>query len=345
MLSFGNVLVTPYTDLLQAGFDHLTHRGGPHWPDFDAQYEARHRRRDQPVDHEPAWQPPKLRLTGTWAWAGPITAHFGHQILEFSMRLVPTLAEHPDARFLFGVTSFAPFQTIESAPEFFKAILDWFDIPLDRCRVVNTPALVDELTVVPQAEQLGGPGPTSEHLDVMESRTNARLADLRRRGVVYVSRAAQMERFAGERAIEDALRRCGVEVVRPETLPLIEQLRVYAAAELLVFAEGSAMYGPLLTGRSLADVAVLCRRPGFHLASRFLQPRAKSLRYVEAIKELKPGTVFPARQVSLTMLDEEALLGAFDELGIAVRRHWDARAYAEYCREDVEAFPKHRAPA
>ncbi len=340
MLSFRDVLVTPYTDLLQAGHSHLAHRGGPLWPDFDSQYEARHRRRDVVVDDEPEPQLQEEYLKGTWAWAGPITAHFGHQILEFSMRLAPTLAHDPDARFLFGVTSFARFQTIDNAPPFFKAILDWLGIPLRRCRVVSAPTLVETLVVAPQAEQLGGPGPTAEHLDLMDDITRARFEHLDSRGTVYVSRATMVERFAGEATLEAALERTGIEVVRPEALPLVEQLQIYSSARLLIFAEGSAMYGPLLTGRSLHDVAVLCRRPQSRLAFPQIGPRAKSIRYFEAIKELKSGTLFPRKPVSMTLLDEDAVLDVFDQLDVPLRRHWDARNFAERCQEDIASFPR-----
>ena len=125
ILTFRDVLVTPYSDLLSVSripgrrrdaARRPVHRGGPHWPDFDTQHEARHCRRGEPVNDEPEWQPSGERLRGRWAWAGPISSHFGHQIIDFSMRLGPTLAQDGEARFLFAATPFGPFQDHRRCP-------------------------------------------------------------------------------------------------------------------------------------------------------------------------------------------------------------------------------------
>jgi Glycosyltransferase 61 len=340
LLSFPNVLVTPYSDLLRAGPDHLDHRGGPHWPDFDRQQAARHRRRGEPADHEPRCQPPGGRLRGTWAWAGPICTHFGHQILEFSMRLAPTLATVPGARFLFAADPTGHPTSVDEAPRFFQAVLDWFDIAPARCHVVTHAVTVDELVVAPQAEQLGGPGPSRQHLDLMDSHTDRRLGHFARRGTVYVSRAGMPARFAGEGFLEKELVRCGVSVIRPETMSLADQLRTYAASEQLIFAEGSALYGPLLMGRSLADVVVLKRFREGRLAKPMLEPRALSLRYHQTIRGLMPGRTRSGRMTDfagIALLDEEALMDIFDALEIPLRRHWDSRQYAESRDDDIEA--------
>ena len=65
------------------------------------------------------------------------------------------------------------------------------------------------------------------------------------------------DRIAGEPYLEDVLRRSWVRVLRPETVPLAEQLRNYRAATDIVFAEGSALHALQLLGRVDADVAVL----------------------------------------------------------------------------------------
>jgi Glycosyltransferase 61 len=339
LLSFRNVLVTPYSDLLQAGPDHLLHRGGPHWPDFDRQHEARHCRRGKPADHEPRREAPRDRLLGTWAWAGPICTHFGHQILEFSMRLAPTLASEPGARFLFAPGLNGHPRLVDESPRFFKDVLHWFGIPPTRCHVITGPATVDELVVAPQAEQLGGPGPSRRHLNLMDVHTLQRFGDVRRCGSVYVSRAGMSARFAGEAFLEEVLAQCGVTVVRPETMPLVDQLRVYRSAERLIFTEGSALYGPLLMGRSLADVVVLKRFHVGALAKPMLERRAQSLRYYDMISDLIPGRARSGRLAEfagMAVLDEEALLETFDSFDIPLRSHWDSRRYADLRDEDVE---------
>jgi Glycosyltransferase 61 len=340
MLTFRDVLVTPYSDLLRAGPDHLNHRGGPHWPDFQRQHEARHRRRGEPVDHEPRWQRAEGRLTGTWAWAGPISSHFGHQILEFSMRLAPTLASDPDAQFLFAAGPTGRPRSVDDGPQFFKAILDWLGIAQTRCHVATVPLIVDELVVAPQSEQLGGPGPSRRHLDFMDAHTRCRLGDIKRRGSVYVSRAGLPARFAGEAFLEETLPHCGVQVIRPEKLPLAEQLQTYASARRLIFAEGSALYGPLLMGRSLPDVVVLKRFREGQLGKPMLAPRATSLCYYHTVRSLIPGRARSGRMTDfagIALLDEEKLLESFDDLNIPLRDLWNPRRYAELRDKDVEA--------
>jgi Glycosyltransferase 61 len=347
LLSFPNVLVTPYSDLLRTGQDQLDHRGGPHWPDFDRQQAARHRRRGEPADHEPKWQRSDCRLHGTWAWAGPICTHFGHQILEFSMRLAPTLANVPGARFLFAADPTGRPTSVDQAPRFFQAVLDWFDIAPKQCHIVTNAVTVDELIVAPQSEQLGGPGPSRQHLDMMDVHTDRRFGQVGRRGAVYVSRAGMPARFAGEGTLEKVLVRCGVSVIRPETMSLEDQLRIYAASEQLIFAEGSALYGPLLMGRSLADVVVLKRFREGRLGKPMLEPRALSLRYYQTIQSIMPGRTRSGRITDfagITLLDEEAVLEIFESFDVPLRRHWDSRQYAEARDGDIDAHRRSMRP-
>jgi hypothetical protein len=147
-------------------------------------------------------------------------------------------------------------------------------------------------------------------------------------------------RFAGEAALEEALTRCGVHVVRPETRPLAEQLGIYAAARQLIFAEGSSVYGPLLLGRSLGAVTVLQRRVGSTLGRAALWPRSATLQYRDAIADAIPGLTWrgePSDAKGVTVLDEDALLETFDRLDISLRDHWDPHAYAQQRDADVQA--------
>ena len=102
LLSFRDVVVTPYTDLLQFSQGEY-HRGGPRWPDWDRQTVARQCRYGKPDDTEPPEAEPTARLGGPLAWGGAVTSVFGHQIADFSTRLLPTLDEVPDARFAYSM--------------------------------------------------------------------------------------------------------------------------------------------------------------------------------------------------------------------------------------------------
>ena len=188
----------------------------------------------------------------------------------------PALLHDASARFVFAVHPSGRFATLDTAPPFVRDVLAWFGADRSQCHVVTTPARVDELAVVPQAEQLGGPGPSSSHLDAMDALVRQRLPSQRRTGAVYVSRSGMRARFAGERYLDAVLERCGVAIIRPEDLPLARQLQTYASSDRLIFVEGSALHAAVLLGRSLNDVVVLFRRAGKRLASlcsRIASPR------------------------------------------------------------------------
>lgn len=344
--AFDQVSVLPFTQLLEGWKPGgATHCGGPLWPEWDRQTAARHCRRGLPVDLPPVPAPPVETYDEPVAWGGAVVRHFGHQIADFSMRILPTLREWPDAVFAFAVKPEFGIVSPDSAPRFFSEVLAWFGTSLDRVRFVSRPTLASRLVVAAQAEQFGpvhgGVGPTNDHLDALDELVSRRLGAVPRRGQVYVSRAGQRWHVAGESALEVALARAGVEVFRPEEHPLTVQLQTYAAAERLLFAEGSALHALQLLGRGLGDVSVILRRPDFTMARPSLTPRVRSLTYldfgVRLVHGLEPrGGV--AKNAALTVLDEPLLIDGLERLGIRVAPHWDARRWHEACERDARAW-------
>jgi len=349
LLTFDDVPILPYSQLLE-GFKPggSAHCGGPSWPDWERQTEARHCRSGKPVDVPPDVVAPQDVIDEPVAWSGPIVRHFGHQIAEFSMRLLPTLREWPDAVFAFGVKPEFGIVSRDAAPPFFTEVLDWFGASPERIRIVSRPTVAARLLVAPQAEQFGmhgsEVGPTSDHLDALDALVERRLGPPDRRGTVYVSRAAQRWHCAGERATEAALARAGVDIMRPETLPLVEQLRRYAGADRLLFAEGSALHGLQLLGRGLGDVDVLLRRSGQAMARASIAPRARSVSYhdcgVRLVHGLEP-TGIAAKNTALTVLDESLLVETLERLGIPIAAHWDSSGYRAACERDARAWLAH----
>ena len=256
----------------------------------------------QPADAEPT-----STLAGPVAWGGCITQHFGHQIANFSTRLLPTLAEMPDVRFAFTSHANHPIRAMDQKmPTFFREILDWYGIAAERVDLISEPTLVERLVVAPQAEQTPRPGPEPWYLDLLDSNTTSRLGEIERSGSLYLSRASQRSRFAGEAYIEGVMEEAGFRVLRPETVSVEEKLRAYAGAESIVLAEGSAVHSAQLLGRALGDVTVLTRRTGMMLAQSALRPRARSLRYVDAVRSLVHGLDMggnPALYRGLSVLD------------------------------------------
>lgn len=338
LATFPAILVVPYTELTIS-----IQRGGPCWPSFEHQREVRFCRRGIPEDLQPAEIEARETLAGTWAWGGPVIGHFGHQLADFSTRLGPTLAAAPDSRFLFGIQPTLLGRPLSLLPRFFFDVLEWYGLGRDRVRFVDVPMRVETLLVAPQAEQLGrqehGIAPAPAHLDFMDALTAPRLARIPRRyPAVYVSRAAQIGRFAGEAALEGALRAAGVHVVRPESLPLAEQALTYAAADRLIFAEGSAQFGTLLLGRALGDVVVLQRRTNSRIAEPLMTPRATSVRYVDICRGAVPaldGGGRARQSKHLAVPDHGKLLAAFAACGIALGDHLPRKAFERARDEDV----------
>lgn len=350
MLEFDHVIVTPYTELLDTPRGLSYHRGGPHWPDWDGQTTARHLVAGRPVDVRPKSEVPEQRLTGPLAWGGGIVWHFGHQIADFSMRLLPTLVARPDAVVAFASHPRMGIHAIDSAPTYFQEILNWFGVTPARVVLIDRPTLVEQLFVAPQAEQLSRPnprnpgaevGPSAAHLDMLDELTGIRFGATPRTGSVYVGRSGQHARFAGEAFLERTLEATGVTVMRPETMPLSQQLRVYVSAERLVFAEGSAIHATKLVGRSIGDVAILARRAGPPFAQRSLMPRARTLQYFDVATGLvysRHEGGLPAYDRGMSVLSESELLSSLASFGIDLSGVWNSRAFAEAQATDLMSW-------
>lgn len=106
----------------------------------------------------PAPLKPEETLTEPIAWAGGIVRHFGHQIAEFSTRILPTLRDWPGAVFAFGVKSESGIVSLDTAPAFFVEVLAWFGVPPERVRIVSRPTLASRLFVASRGEQFGALG-------------------------------------------------------------------------------------------------------------------------------------------------------------------------------------------
>ena len=343
-LTFRDVPIMPFTAHVTRGPEgRALPQGGPLWPDWTGQTVARFCHAGRPVDLPPEPEPIEETIEEPIAWGGSICPHFGHQIADFSTRLLPTLDHRPGADFAFGTWPRMNITVPTEAPGFFLEILAWCGISVDRVRIITRPTLARDLLVAPQAEIRGVAGVSPRHLDMLDALTERHLGRPKRQGTVYVSRAGQAMRFAGEAEIERALVRAGVTTIRPESLPLREQLGTYAAADRLLFAEGSALHGLQLLGRGIGEVHVLRRRPAatFDLDLSFLEPRARRV----VVHRYRPTTLRihgPTGRVrygkAMTVLDEGRLLAGFEELGIPLRRHWSSPRYRAACESDLRQW-------
>ncbi|MFC4733022.1 glycosyltransferase 61 family protein [Salipiger abyssi] len=329
MTRFADIPVVPVTEN-----NGMVLRGGPVWPDWRAAGPLRHNRSGQPVDRFPPALPgQQADFDAPATWGGHCVDHFGHFVAEHGTRILQARSSHGDKVMLFTLERG---KTAAQLPRFFWQTLSWYGVAGEQVRFVHQPLRVAELWAAPMAEQWAHVPTSQGYLDLLDANTEARGLTPKPNSVVYVSRAA-MEATAeghgaGEPYLNQALEQLGVTVIRPEAMPLAEQLAYYQGADLLIFAEGSAMHGRQLLGRRDQTVVVLNRRPGMRIGLSALQPRVSKLIYVEATRGtasvLWPsGKPWIVRAISL--YDTETLIGAFEALGIPLSRVWDERAYLE----------------
>lgn len=331
--SFSDVVVSTFDQLLNAPQGGSPHRGGPDWPDFDRQTLVRFRRNDSPVDTRPRPQEPTQIIEERFAWGGPIVHHFGHQIADFSTRLLDTVSDFPATKIAFSVRVASPIMAATDFPNFFLEILSWYGIDIQKVVLIKEPIMVRDLLVFPQAEQIRS-SPSEDYLDRLDALVAERLGEVQKSGVVFVSRAGQRARFTGEAYLEQCLSRCGVRVIRPETMDLRSQLKAYCSASVLVFSEGSALHGAQLLGRNLATVVVLKRRPKNFLARDNISPRSENLVYKDFSVDLLPGHGPNGRNYGLSMTCPEVVLKTFDEIGVGIASFFDIQTFRKACEKD-----------
>lgn len=163
--------------------------------------------------------------------------------------------------------------------------------------------------------------------------------------LVYVTRQGQTALgnggHAGEGALVRALERAGAVVIDPACLPLRAQLKAYAGARHLVFAEGSAVHGRQLLGRLEQDVLILNRRPGTRMVPAQLDARCKLLTYAEPIAHFaapRDAAGSPSADRGLALPDLPALARALDACGLDLARHWNTEDFRTEVSRDVAAW-------
>jgi hypothetical protein len=217
----------------------------------------------------PGAAPPASRLDGTWLYGGMLRDHFGHFVTE----TVGRLWGWRESGLAFDGIVFIPY--VEDRPPshgeaqdlarraFVADMLDLLGIGT-RLVVATEPTRVERLVVPEQImfdweeRQTVGLGPLRRLFRSMLDR----VAGVPGLGadVAYVSRAGRPgARFIAEDAIEEAFLRAGHAVMRPETMPLRDQVAAYRDLHGVVFAEGSAMHLALPLLRAGARVGVIWR--------------------------------------------------------------------------------------
>jgi hypothetical protein len=309
----------------------------------------RHHRWNRPIDHPPstmAQAAPVHRLAGTYRYGGPLMLPFGHFMAESIHRLMPV---HPgDADIPVVFAGLRRGDDASSLPVFAKEVLGLLTVDAARVQIVTAPTAVERLLVRAQGSNLGG-GPAPAYLDLLD-RLSAWCADGMGSGSprkLYVSRSAQVTGcLLGERVLEAAMVANGFTVFRPEQHPVARQMRAYAQAEVVVFAEGSACHGVELMGRALPTVVLLNRRRGrtMDMFEVLLRPRARRYLdfrrniYLGALPANRTGKPQPHQGVSVLAL--QPLVAFMREHGIADLSELRQGDYAAAVRADLERYTR-----
>ncbi|MBO6603050.1 MAG: DUF563 domain-containing protein [Roseicyclus sp.] len=273
----------------------------------------------------PAPIEPVEHIAGTHLFAGIMSWHFGHFLVESLSRLWPIHA--PPESFdslLFVPKGPADRDRVETG---FQA--EFLDIlsPGVRRQVLTRPTRVDRLIVPEQGFGTGAlETGTPEFRLFLQSRTWPEPeANSPKR--LYVSRAGLSKtkkgRILGDVALEQYLSDRGFRVLRPERLSLTEQISLYRGAKRIIFDDGSAVHLFGLVARPGQVAASIQRRfrPGsVAVGQRQLRAMAEvDLKVFDAVlREWRPEKLDRATSKSHGELDPKHLFEALRGFGAAM---------------------------
>jgi hypothetical protein len=284
-----NIYFAPFSGIMDNPRGGAFHQGGPVWDDWAEAGRKRYLNRNRPDDQLPdVYEEPVKLFRKATAWLGPQFPHFGHFIADAATRFYATSRNSEIENYIIGDKAANVNGLLRSTT---RDILDWFDIDTSRVWVACRPAIAETVFTFPQSEQRDLIGPSYEYLRDLHEHQNSKLSRVVDPGYkkVFVSRAGMPAHLAGERYLEKLFAEAGFTIIRPENLSLIEQLKIYAAADELVFTEGSALHALQLLGKISARVWVINRRPQSRLIEHLLAPRISNLSYEEACVNLIHG--------------------------------------------------------
>jgi Glycosyltransferase 61 len=196
--------------------------------------------------------------TGVALYAGPYFAHFGHGVAESLHRLWAArhFPEYRDARIVFQMQEGA------RRRPWFDAMLDLIGIAPEQVVLLDHLAQFEELHVPAQGRALGGALLLPDYLSLFPLAPITVPAGAPRRIYISRSRYTHSGIYLGESLIERVLEQAGFAIVHPQDIPIAAFAGMLRGAEIIVFAEGSAIHNLELTGPVEARVMVIARRDG-----------------------------------------------------------------------------------
>jgi hypothetical protein len=279
-------------------------------------------------------EPPKTSMSGHGLYAGPFFAHYGHFVAECIHRL---WAWHEEPGKFDYIASFPAIRHPRFQPanpqslfDFQRPVLEYLAIPIEKLLPIQEAVIAEHITVPAQASILGQRGARARgYTGYMAERGARFFAGYQPKNAapperIYVSRSSYLTTgsFAGERYIEQLLADEGFHVMRPEAMPLAEQLHYYRNAKQLIFAEGSAIHTTELLGTLKAEVAILLRRRhSYKQWIPLVNKRCKRLKIFAKCDQLPSLAINKNGEdvtpTALTIVDAPALAGFLRQNGFA----------------------------
>ena len=226
-------------------------------------------------------------VSGPALYAGPFFPHFGHMLAEcihrlWAAKVFPALRE---AKIVFQ----APEQGAH--PAWVAPVLALCGIDPEQLMLVREPTRFETLYIPEQGRVLGGDILIPDYLSLFPLAPIAPLpAGTSRRLYFSRSRHIHSGSYLGESLIENLLAGAGFDILHPEEMALDAVVARCAGAEMIVFAEGSAIHNLELCGPVDARILLIGRRGGTDLRfGRLLRSLAKELR------------IFPGKRASVCL--------------------------------------------
>jgi hypothetical protein len=226
-----------------------------------------------------------------------------------------------------------------------KFVLDmlWIVNPDVQVQIVKTPTQF-EMLAVPQ--DLTKDGYTVGHPLLATIQEKLKVKDGEGAKKIYVSRS-RLPRYEGgilgDRLIDAYMEEAGYTVIFPEMMPIRAQLTAYAAADKLVFAEGSALHLYALVADPKQEVFVIWRRRKYTVFDWQIQTfGGRALRGEPCIEKLwvpeseVPDAAHGKAKVSFTELSNQ-----LREYGFIDSAPWNEPLTATI-EEELEAIVSHR---
>lgn len=206
---------------------------------------------------------PVNELNGTYIYGGCLFANFGHFIWE-SLNRMPVFRKCREYPILFISPNTNIFNTQKL---FFKSIGIKNEIIL-----INSPMLVSDLIYFPPQASLQPLSMSDEMQNALAFRNFDKQTDKK----IWLSRSRlKYGRIENEPYIEKCALHLGFEIIYPEKLPLLEQIRLIATSRVVAGFSGSQFFSAFFAKKILGKFKIFNRRPRVPATIPFMLDKKK----------------------------------------------------------------------